>query len=204
MKKLLGLSMVALALTAVSAPRASAWCNTHFSVGLNWSYQSGNNSWLWGALRNGPAGPEGSDWAFGPPSLFYGKCGGYGNGYGPGFGPGPAFGAVYGGGPEMIGSAPPPIMNGAPAPSWTAPAPTPGPSKKDEKKDGNEQAGSGRTASYHPVAYPHASYPAVSYPAPSYQPAYQPAYQYAPASYYTPSYYQYGSYYQPEEYYQGW
>jgi hypothetical protein len=182
MKRLLGFGMLALALSAVSAPRASAWTNVHFGVGLNFSYQGGNNTSLWGLWRNGPTGAEGSDWAFGPQAPFY-KClppyGNHGMGYGPA-----AMGA-------------PPVGE----PGWTAPPPAPAKKdEKNEKKDG-EQTGTGRATSFQAVAYPHTYYAAPSYPS---TPA-QPAYSYAPASYYTPPSYGWaGSYYQPQEYYQGW
>jgi hypothetical protein len=51
MKKFVGIFALALALA--SQQQASAWVNARFGVGLNIQYQSGNNCWLWGALRNG-------------------------------------------------------------------------------------------------------------------------------------------------------
>jgi hypothetical protein len=44
---------LALGLAAVSVQEASAWIKCNFSVGLNWSWESGNNSILWGAFANG-------------------------------------------------------------------------------------------------------------------------------------------------------
>lgn len=55
MKKLLFLGVTALALSLVVQERASAWINFKFGVGLNCQFQTGNNNWLWGAFKNGPA-----------------------------------------------------------------------------------------------------------------------------------------------------
>ncbi len=59
MKKFLASGLVAICVIAVAQQQASAWVNYRFGVGLNWDYQSGGNSWCWGAWRNGqPPGPE--------------------------------------------------------------------------------------------------------------------------------------------------
>lgn len=55
MKKLLFLGVSALALVLIVQERASAWINFKFGVGLNTQFQTGNNNWLWGAFKNGPA-----------------------------------------------------------------------------------------------------------------------------------------------------
>jgi hypothetical protein len=58
MKKLLFLGLTALGLVLAAEQPAHAWVNCKFSVGLNWSYQSGGNTLFWGLFRNGqPPGP---------------------------------------------------------------------------------------------------------------------------------------------------
>lgn len=76
MKKLLTSGVLALTLAALSTQSAMAWVNSKFGVGLNWNYQSGGNSLLFGLFRNGqPPAPD---------------CGIGGPGYVPGPIPGPA------------------------------------------------------------------------------------------------------------------
>jgi hypothetical protein len=59
MKKFLATGLLAIFAIALSQQQASAWVNAKFGVGLNWNYQSGGNTWGWGAWRNGqPPGPE--------------------------------------------------------------------------------------------------------------------------------------------------
>ncbi len=71
MKKIVFAGLLAVCVMAISHQQASAWVNTRFGVGLNWEAQSGGNSLLWGAWRNGqPPGPE----------AFGGGGGGYGGG----------------------------------------------------------------------------------------------------------------------------
>ena len=53
MKKFLMIGALALGLAAVSGQEASAWIKCNFSVGLNWSWESGNNSFLWGLWSSG-------------------------------------------------------------------------------------------------------------------------------------------------------
>ncbi len=61
MKKILALGTLALSVALCSEQQASAWLNCKFGIGLNWSWQSGGNNFLWGAFRNGqPPGPEGA------------------------------------------------------------------------------------------------------------------------------------------------
>jgi hypothetical protein len=165
MRKLLSISTVALALVAVSAPRASAWSNFHFGIGMDVSLQGGNNCLLWGAFRSGPAGCET------PLPCFAGPWAGAG--YWPAFGDGPDYGGVsYHGGESAV--------PGAQAPSWVAPNPSPSgrepPAKKGSKnnKDDNDQVRTLYPAAY----YPQAGYPAGAYGyyAPAYSsPAYLPA-----------------------------
>jgi hypothetical protein len=54
MKKLLAMSVLALAAVAVSGRPAQAWSNWKFNVGLNLQYQGADNSVLWGLFRGGP------------------------------------------------------------------------------------------------------------------------------------------------------
>src|SRR5262249_55436505 len=70
----------ALALTAVvaAAPEAPAWINFKFGAGVNWSWQSGGNNFLWGLFRNGqPPGPDGPHGP-GYPGRLPGKSPNYG------------------------------------------------------------------------------------------------------------------------------
>jgi len=164
MKRLLGVSVLALVLAAVAAPRADAWANFHLGVGFDLSYQSGNNRWLWGLLRNGPTGVEYPNWAYGPIFDQWGNFGGLNSNVPP---PG-----YYGGYPAHDAASP--GVTDTP-PSWTAPAPTPGKSTTPN---------SGQKSTYfQPVAYPYADYSqfGYSYGAPSY---YGAAYYQAPSYWY--------------------
>lgn len=59
MKKFLAAGMLAICVIAVSQQQASAWKNSSFSFGMQWSHSSGNNSFCHGAWRNGQVpGPE--------------------------------------------------------------------------------------------------------------------------------------------------
>ncbi len=59
MKKILIVGVLAIGMLASSQQEASAWVKSQFGIGLNWNWQSGGNSLLWGAWRNGqPGGPE--------------------------------------------------------------------------------------------------------------------------------------------------
>jgi hypothetical protein len=53
MKKLLSAGLLAVLVALATGRPADAWINARFSVGLNWSWQSGNNCLLWGVFRNG-------------------------------------------------------------------------------------------------------------------------------------------------------
>ena len=176
MKKLLGIGTLALALTALATPRASAWSNFHFGVGLDISYQAGNNCFLWGLFRNGPTGFEPGNWAYGPGPGFFP------NGFG-----GPAPAPAYGYGD--------PGYAAAPAPGWTAPPPRPQPppAKKDNKGDSDQARTMYSSSYYQAVSYPQASYP-------------QAGYNYGQAYPYGGSYYPYGagSYYHAPSYWYGW
>jgi hypothetical protein len=78
MKRFLIFSLLAAGLTLGSQQQASAWCNFKFGAGVNWHWQSGNNSWFCGAYRNGEVpGPE----FFGYPGCGGGYPVGYGGGY---------------------------------------------------------------------------------------------------------------------------
>ena len=53
MKTLLSSGLLTACAMAMTARQADAWVNAKFSVGLNWQWQSANNSVLWGLWRNG-------------------------------------------------------------------------------------------------------------------------------------------------------
>jgi hypothetical protein len=194
MKKLLGISTLALALLAASEQKAKAWCNFNFGVGMNLGWQSGNNSFL-GIIKNGPVGVEGA----GPGYITRGGGQGHGGGgmtmvspnYGGGFGA-PGFGGPGFGGPGFGA----PVMDPG-AQAWTAPAPTP---SNNEPPKEQSFRGNLRPVPYQAVSYPQTYYtPTYNY---GNQPAYS-GYSYAPYNY-APAYPTYGNYYQPESYYQGW
>jgi hypothetical protein len=70
MRKLLTAAALALVLAAATGHRASAWSNGKFSIGMNLEWNKGDNCFLWGAYRNGPA-PDpygGPGWSSLPPS----------------------------------------------------------------------------------------------------------------------------------------
>jgi hypothetical protein len=171
-KKFLIMGALALGLVAMPRQEASAWVKCNFSVGLNWSWESANNSALWGLWRNGQVPGYPSDaWCCSPGSGSWGS-GLYGMGAFPGYGP-------YGGDPGYgrdPGYGPPP-HNGAPP--YTAPAPTPAPTPAPKNNDNTPP----------PQAsgwYGNSAYQAVGY----YQ---APSYYQSPASYYPSSNY-YGGY----------
>lgn len=59
MKNLLFVGALALSCACLSGEQANAWINSNFGMGLNWSWQSGGNSALWGLFRDGqPGAPE--------------------------------------------------------------------------------------------------------------------------------------------------
>ena len=53
MKKFIVVGLLALGLTAVSQQQASAWYKLNFSIGMNFNWESGNNSYLWGMVNSG-------------------------------------------------------------------------------------------------------------------------------------------------------
>ena len=79
MKKLIGMSVVALAITLISMQEASAWSNIKFGVGMNFQWQTGNNGIGKHFWRNGPL-PGQPVYGYGYQGYFPGH-GGYG-GYG--------------------------------------------------------------------------------------------------------------------------
>jgi hypothetical protein len=109
MKKFLVVGALALTSAAIFHQQAFAWKNTQFSVGLNWSHQSGGNNLLWGAFRNGQPGC--ADYSCCQPNC----------GYGAG-----AMGASMGGYPTnaMTPPAPTTFQPSAPA-TFQPPMPTP-------------------------------------------------------------------------------
>jgi len=88
MKKILSIGLLSLCALAITERQAEAWVNAKFSIGLNWSLQSGNNNILWGVFKNGQVpGPEafggGGPFQYGPftapagqsmPFPFYGAA----------------------------------------------------------------------------------------------------------------------------------
>lgn len=59
MKRFLILGALTVAFAAASYEQASAWINSNFGLGMNWSWQSGGNSILGGLWRDGqPCGPD--------------------------------------------------------------------------------------------------------------------------------------------------
>ena len=114
MKRFLIIGALALGLVAMSRQEASAWIKCRFSVGLNWSWDSGNNNFLWGFMKNGQVPGYPTDFYAGgasmpPPSPYAGMMGG----------------GMVGGYPDMGGHAPtggPGFV--APAPSQTQEPPT--------------------------------------------------------------------------------
>ena len=59
MKTIVIAGLCAIGLIALSQQQASAWKNSRFGIGLNWSAQSGGNNFGWGLWHNGQVpGPE--------------------------------------------------------------------------------------------------------------------------------------------------
>ena len=76
MKKIVTVGMLAMSVLVLSGSQALAWVNSRFSVGLNWEWQSGGNSFLWGAYSSGQ------------PPAYAGSCAPVYYGY-------PSYGTVY-------------------------------------------------------------------------------------------------------------
>jgi hypothetical protein len=55
MKRMFVAGLLALAALAGSQNQASAWCKWNFNAGINWSYEGGGNSLLWGAWQSSPS-----------------------------------------------------------------------------------------------------------------------------------------------------
>lgn len=75
MKKLLSIGLLTVCAFVLAERQADAWLNSKFSIGMNWSLQSGNNSILWGLWKNGQVpGPEafgdGGPFQYGPASSY--------------------------------------------------------------------------------------------------------------------------------------
>jgi hypothetical protein len=60
MRRFVIVGALALTVAAIFHQQALAWKNVHFSIGLNYSCQSGGNNLLWGVFRNGQPGAP--DW----------------------------------------------------------------------------------------------------------------------------------------------
>lgn len=59
MKRFLILGAIALASITANVDKASAWINSNFGVGMNWSWQCGGNDFMHGLFRCGqPCGPD--------------------------------------------------------------------------------------------------------------------------------------------------
>ena len=79
MKKFLTIGALTLGLAAFSQQEASAWIKCNFSVGLNWSWEAGNNNYLWGLVRTGQVPGYPTDYGYsahGSPSPYAGMMGG--------------------------------------------------------------------------------------------------------------------------------
>jgi hypothetical protein len=108
MKKIFVMGALAVAIAAISQQQASAWGSWRFGVGLNMARESGGNTWLWGAFRNGqPPGPD-----CGPNGGPYGSPYGYGQGPTPM----PYFGQSGQPGPMYSRQPPPPPYGYQPPP----------------------------------------------------------------------------------------
>jgi hypothetical protein len=141
MKKFLMVCLTAAALLALEQQRASAWCNSHFSAGITWDYQSANNSCLWGLKRNyEPGAPM-------PPPLLSQCFSGCASGYGCGYPAAPSYAAGYpvtypghDGAPYLYSQpAGTPAQTFPPAPKTSDPAPKS--SSLGEYSNGYQNAG---------------------------------------------------------------
>lgn len=54
MKRFLVYTIAALAILASIENKASAWSKCHFNIGMNFTREAADNSFLWGLYRNGP------------------------------------------------------------------------------------------------------------------------------------------------------
>lgn len=73
MRHLLTAGLLAVAALVATPRPADAWINAKFSAGVNWHWQSGNNSLLWGLFHDGQTpGPDfGGGAGFGQPPCQY-------------------------------------------------------------------------------------------------------------------------------------
>jgi hypothetical protein len=69
MKKLLSVGVAAVLIALGTSRPADAWCNAKFSIGLNWSCQSGNNNLFWGLWRNGEIPSDYGAGGYGPGAM---------------------------------------------------------------------------------------------------------------------------------------
>lgn len=113
MKRYLLACSLALAFTAVTTEKASAWNKFNFNIGMNIACEGAENNLLWGLFRNGPH-PFAQAQAWGGGQGGQGGQGGYGGpgGYG-------GYGADQGGGN--------PYFNPMPATAGPAPGMMPAP-----------------------------------------------------------------------------
>ncbi len=63
MKKIVAAGLLAVCAMLANQQEASAWINAKFSIGMNWEYQSGGNSFGWGLWQNGQPGGGGDCYA---------------------------------------------------------------------------------------------------------------------------------------------
>jgi hypothetical protein len=171
-KKWTLMGALALSIAAVSGQQASAWYKVGFSAGVNFTWESGNNSYLWGAWRSGNIPGHPTDlptWVSHYPQSNSAIAGG--GGFGGGFGG--DFSGMNGGIPYGHGAP-----NGG-DPGYTGPQPQ---SKEPpmDKKGGDNNGGNGNNGSvsrpasastgyngYQPVGYQYQA-PNYSYQAPAY------------------------------------
>jgi hypothetical protein len=166
MKKLLGMSLLALAMTCLSQQQAQAWSKFHFGAGFNLDWEAGGNSFGWGLYRGGPA--PGQDMVYPTQDMGHAM---------PivGAASTPIYGAGHDGPANWTAPSPAPAAVPAPAPA-VVPAPAPAPATKDKEPPAKTPAGDAQ-----PANYPHRGYP--TYLIPSYRPA-QPSYYSPQQSYY--------------------
>lgn len=148
MNKFLLSGLLAVGALVASQQTAQAWFQWKFSAGVNMQWQSANNNWLWGALRDGnPTCDNGPGYNNGHPGY-------------PGAYPGPGYGHDF----PFFGTAP--VAPGV-APGAAPAAPTSTPAQQTNWYGGNPYS----TVGYNPYAYPNPYYPA-SYGHHHYAPSY--------------------------------
>lgn len=137
MKKILFVGVAAVAMAAVSAEKASAWCKFRFGVGLNVNYESGGDkTFLWGAWQSYDFPHSQYNHNTTLPFSYYDQthaytspppnCGGPGCAMGGMMGGGmPAFGAATGAPPFGAATGAPPFEQGPPPAPVAKPVPAP-------------------------------------------------------------------------------